>query len=252
MKKILLIIMMFPIHLFGNNVENEVGQKDSIDNVEVKISMSQLSEIENAKKLAEERLVSANKIVLEQDLKLRDNSVKIRKLEAHISNLRADSLSNHNTVNRLKKQLLKADTCLINIASNFIYIPYEAYSVKEIAIPALQMVSDKSLRAKYKSRFELILEYKDHIVEFISCLTEMKKVLSNPFAKNANDAINILHTKQFYIAYHAFEGWESTFLGNRIITIEKQLNDYKGSTSIVDFDKVANELEECLKTENNL
>lgn len=244
--------MVFPLHLFGQNVEDEAGKKDSIDNMEVKISMSQLTELENAKKLAEGRLSSANKRILEQEIKLSNDSVTIGKLKARISNLRADSLAIHNTVNGWKKQLLKADTCLINVASNFIYIPYEAYSVKEIAIPAFQMVSDEGLKVKYKSRYELLLKYKEHIVEFISCLTEMKKVLSNPFAKDANDAIKVLHTKRFYAAYRAFEGWESTFLGSRIIAIEKQLKDYKGPTSKVDFDKVANELQECLKTENNL
>ena len=244
--------MVFPLHLFGQNVEDEAGKKDSIDNMEVKISMSQLTELENAKKLAEGKLSSANKRILEQEIKLSNDSVTIGKLKARISNLRADSLAIHNTVNGWKKQLLKADTCLINVASNFIYIPYEAYSVKEIAIPAFQMVSDEGLKVKYKSRYELLLKYKEHIVEFISCLTEMKKVLSNPFAKDANDAIKVLHTKRFYAAYRAFEGWESTFLGSRIIAIEKQLKDYKGPTSKVDFDKVANELQECLKTENNL
>jgi hypothetical protein len=244
--------MIFPLHLFGQNVEDEAGKKDSIDNMEVKISMSQLTELENAKKLAEGKLNSANKRIQKQEIKLSNDSVTIGKLKARISNLRADSLAIHNTVNGLKKQLLKADTCLINVASNFIYIPYEAYSVKEIAIPAFLMVSDEGLKVKYKSRYELLLKYKEHIVEFISCLTEMKKVLSNPFAKDANDAIKVLHTKHFYAAYRAFEGWESTFLGSRIIAIEKQLKDYKGLNSKVDFDKVANELQECLKTENNL
>ena len=252
MMRIFLILMVFPLHLFGQNVEDEAGKKDSIDNMEVKISMSQLTELENAKKLAEGRLSSANKRILEQEIKLSNDSVTIGKLKARISNLRADSLAIHNTVNGWKKQLLKADTCLINVASNFIYIPYEAYSVKEIAIPAFQMVSDEGLKVKYKSRYELLLKYKEHIVEFISCLTEMKKVLSNPFAKDANDAIKVLKTKRFYAAYRAFEGCESTFLGSRIIAIEKQLNEYRGQTSKVDFDKVANELQECLKTENNL
>lgn len=243
---------MFPLHLFGQNVEDEADKKDSLDNMEVKINMSQLTELENAKKLAERRLHSANKRIQEQEIKLSNDSVMIVKLKSHISNLRADSLAIHNSVNGLKKQLLRADTCLINVASNFIYIPYEAYSVKEIAIPAFQMVSDEGLKVKYKSRYELLLKYKNHIMEFISCLTEMKKVLSNPFAKDAKDAIKVLNTKQFYAVYRAFEGWESTFLGSRIIAIEKQLKDYKGQASKVDLDKVANELQECLKTENNL
>ena len=244
--------MIIPLHLFGQNVEEKFGQKDSIDNMEVKISMSQLTELENAKKLADGKLISANKRILEQDVKLGNDSVMIGKLKVQLSNLRADSLAIHNTVNGLKKQLLKADTCLINVASNFIYIPYEAYSVKEIAIPAFQMVSDEGLKVKYNSRYELLLEYKEHIVEFISCLTEMKKILSNPFAKDANDAIIVLHAKRFYAVYKAFEGWESTFLGSRIIAIEKQLKGYKGTASKVDFDKVTNELQECLNTENNL
>lgn len=252
MKLIYIILLFLPLHLFGQNVEEESVQKDSIDNMEVKINMSQLTELENTKKMAEGKLTSANKRILEQEIKLRNDSVMIVKMKVHLSNLRADSLETHNTINELKKQLLKADTCLINVASNFIYIPYEAYSVKEIAIPAYQMVSDEGLKVRYKSRYEFLSKYKEHIVEFISCLNEMKKVLSNPFAKDADDAINVLHAKRFYTAYHEFEGWESTFLGSRIIAIEKQMKDYKGPASKVDFDKVKNELEECLKTENNL
>lgn len=252
MKKIFLILLFLPIHLLGQNVKDGSVQKDSIDNMEVKISMSQLTELENAKKLAEGRLNSANKRILKQELKLSNDSVTIGKLKAHISKLRADSLANHNTVNGLKKQILKADTCLINIASNFIYIPYEAYSVNEIAIPAFQMVSNEVLRTKYKSRYELLSKYKDHIMEFISCINEMKKVLENRFVKDGNDAINILHAKQFYSTYHAFEDWESTFIGARILAIEKQLKVYKRPNGKVDFDKIATELQECLKTENNI
>ena len=250
MKTVFLLLVLFPLYLFGQTIED--GQENSIDTIEVKINMSQLSKLENAKQKAEEKLISVNKRILEQEIKLRNDSVMIEKLKVQISKMRADSLANHNTVIGLKKQLLRADTCLINVASNFIYIPYEAYGVKEIAIPAYQMVSDDDLKVKYKPRYDFLAEYKEHIMEFISCITEMKKILSNPFAKNANDAIKVLHAKRFYVAYHAFDGWESTFLGSKIVGIEKQLIDYKGPANKIDFDKIASELQECLKTENNL
>ena len=260
MKKVILFLMMLPIQLFGQEVIEMVGQKDSTENVEVKISMSHLAELENAKKMAEEKLKSANKKILEQGIKLKDDSLVIGRMKAQIANLRADSLAYHNKIRGLKEQSLKSDTCLINVASNFIYIPYEAFGVKEIAIPAYQSVFDKGLKEKYKSRYELLVKYKEHVEEFLSFLTEQKSALmSNPFnnKEEASKVINILQTKSFYISYHAFEDWPSTFLGSRIAVIEKQLKEFKGNIQKgniqnVSFDKITNELQECLKTENDL
>lgn len=249
MKKVILFLMMLPIQLFAQGTVEMTSQEDSI---EVKINMSRLTELENTRKIAEERLKSANKRILEQDMKLKDDSVIISRMKAQMSNLRADSLASHDLISGLKKQLLKSDTCIINVASNFIYIPYEAYSIKEIAIPAYQSVFDNGLKEKYKLRYELLTKYKEHIEEFLSFITEQKNELSKPFTKNANEAISILHTKRFYISYHAFEDWQSTFLGVRIAVIEKQLKEFKGDIHNVDFDKIASELQACLKTENDL
>lgn len=46
----------------------------------------------------------------------------------------------------LMDKTIKSDKALISMASNFIYIPYEAYSVDSIAIPAYESVQDLILK----------------------------------------------------------------------------------------------------------
>lgn len=249
MRKIFIILLMVPLTLFAQSNEVEDVLEDTIQNAEVKISISKLTNLENAKLDFEKRLKEANKRILELELKIRNDSTSLKKAATYISKLRADSLASYNEKKNLKEQLLKSDKCLISVASNFLYIPYEAYSIDSIAIRSYETVSDKELKQKYYIRYSLLKSYRDDISNLVKFLTKQQNELNNnPFNKDAKEAINALHGQSFYVTYLRYDDWASTFLGSKIVDVEKQLKSFNGKTKI-DFSEIINRLQSCLKNE---
>ena len=240
-----------PLSLFAQTDNGQAVLKDSIQE-EVKISITQLTGLENAKEDFENKLKKANVRITELEKKIMADSVAQKKSDTHISNLRADSVATHNEMKRLKEQLLKADKCLISVASNFLYIPYEAYSVDSIAIRSFATVSDKSLKEKYAIRFSLLKNYKKDIMElstFLERITQ-KSELGGPFASDAKEQIASLHNQRFYIEYNKYDDWKSTFLGGIINTVEQQLSSFnKGNKDSVvgNLTKIASQLSAYIK-----
>ena len=252
MKKHVFLVLMIPFPLFAYNNNSNTIMGDSILEDAVKISVSKLTELENAKSESEKVLQMANKELLELKMKLKEDSVAIKSLSNLVSNLRADSISACNTQRELQEKLLKSDKCLISVASNFLYLPYEAYSVNNIAIRSFETISDVGMKKKYLIRYELLKNYKDDILCFLNFLITQKEELNKPFTKNAEDAIQSLRQLQFYIVYHKYDDWEATFLGKKIVTVEKQLKLFNGGTHKANFDIIISELQNCIETEKDL
>jgi len=249
MRRFIFLFALVPIALFAQNEEPSIAVEDSTQNTVVQIGISELTKLENAKSDFEKKLIQANKRILELELKHRDDSILLKNTSLYMSKLRADSLSANSRERILKEQLLKSDKCLISVASNFLYIPYEAYSIDSIAIRSFETISDKSLQQKYSIRYSLLKSYKDDIISFISFLSKQQESINNnPFNKDAKDAIAALHNLPLYIAYHRYEDWMATFLGRKIVIVEQQLNAFNGKSKI-DFSVIVNSLQECLKTD---
>lgn len=249
MRRFILLLAFAPVVLFAQNEESSTVVGDSAQNTVVQIGISELTGLENAKSDFEKRLIQANKRILEYEMKLRDDSVLLKNSSLYISKLRADSLSASNRERILKEQLLKSDKCLISVASNFLYIPYEAYSIDSIAIRSFETISDKSLQQKYHIRYSLLKSYRDDISNFISFLGKQQELINNnPFNKDAKDAITALYNLPLYIAYHRYEDWMATFLGRKLVVVEQQLKSFNGKSKI-DFSVIVNSLQECLKTD---
>lgn len=145
----------------------------------------------------------------------------------------------------------KADKCLINTASNFLYIPYEAYSIQEIAIPAYNAVSNQELKTQHAIKLQLLKSYQTDIKSFLEFIVTIEKELSNPFATDANEQLTKLRNTPICVNYKKYDDWSNTFLGQKIISIENQLkNFHKGSK--LNLKAIKKELNSCLKTIENL
>ena len=249
MRKLLCFFIMTPIALFAQGNENQKLQVDSAQNVTVMISVEKLTALENSRADLDKELKAANKKILELQETIQKDSVTIRKNSDCISRLKTDSLSLHNTEKKLKEQLLISDKCLINMASNFLYIPYESFSIDSIAIRSFESVSDNALRERHRIRYTLLKNYQRDLVAIVSFLkTQQEELRRNPFNNDANEAISVLHKELFYISYHQYDDWQSTFLGNKIAIIENRLKSFKKNTKL-DFNDIIISLENCLKTE---
>lgn len=239
---------MTPTLLFAQNNNGQTNQSDSAQIIEVKISADKLTALENTNSELNKRLHDANKKIFELTKKMIDDSICIKGNNARISKLKADSLYSHESMIKLKAQLLESEKALISMASNFLYIPYEAYSIDSIAISSFESVSDKSLKDKYRIRYSLLKSYKRDIADFVNFLEIQQKELNKPFTKNALDAIATLHEERFYKAYHQYNDWAETYLGKKIVNVELILKSFNGS-EIINFDGIINNLQDCIKIE---
>lgn len=151
-------------------------------------------------------------------------------------------------------QIAKVDTALIEISSNFIYIPYEAYSIDKIAIPAFNLVSNKGFKDQYKTRLILLESYDKDIKSLHSFLLDINVDLSNPYAKGdvSKPLIQEMKGKSFYIQYSKFDDFTNTFLGKKFIEIENRLDKHDRDKYKANFDDIIEELNNCLKTKNDL
>lgn len=149
------------------------------------------------------------------------------------------SSSANATINNLREQLRQKDEQidrylkkLISIASNFLYLPYEKYSINDVAIPAFETAKGTEYYDKYQIRLTLLKNYRsdiDAISKFLS--THQNEAKKNEYdlsywASSLRSEFNSLPTVQSYRQYG--EGWDETFLGKIIYGIQDQLSNVGG------------------------
>lgn len=138
---------------------------------------------------------------------------------------------------------------LINVASNFMYIPYEEYSIYKIAIPSFLALKGTQRYDKYRNRLAILQNYKEDIhslIDFISLstkgLTEYPKFPPLK-ADKAKEFLDALHNLPLYARYTDYDDWGNTYLGSQIQLVEKSLEKIlKEYTDLTITDLTINEL----------
>ncbi len=117
---------------------------------------------------------------------------------------------------------------LVAMASNFIYIPYERYSVEKIAIPAFEFVRGSELYRKNRIFLDLLENYSSDIrmlIVFLGDTTDQVwEIPYNSIIKErARDALSQFRSLPLYHRYTAYDDWRNTYLGKCIVRIEQKL-----------------------------
>lgn len=133
----------------------------------------------------------------------------------------------------VSKQAEKAEQNLISLASNFLYVPYEAYGVEEVAIKAFESIQNTMLKQEYHQRYVLLKNYKQHLFDLKVYLQKVQKACNGAFQATATEFIDgddltvssdlVLKKQPFYIEYVKYEGYEDTFIGGLIKKTEEIL-----------------------------
>lgn len=123
----------------------------------------------------------------------------------------------------------------ISIASNFLYIPYEKYSINDVAIPAFEAAKGTNYYDKYYIRLQLLKNYKTNT-------DELKKFLMDnqnggrrnmdylpSWADRTLSQLNSLNVVQQYRQYG--DGWDETFLGKIIYELQEVLDNPYGDNA---------------------
>ena len=206
---ILLLLLFFSVSAYGQ-VSQELT-RNSVKNDHSNITDLQVTESLYKKTLAE-------------------SIAKDRKIDS-LQNLLKSKEELTEKIDRQGKQ--KIDTLqrqLVNITSNFVYIPYDKFSVEEIAIPAFNLLKGTPYFDKYHNRLDMLENYpKDMVslkemigktIEFLKGKdlnnTLIKKALSN----KTNEALMTLKASDPYKRYKTFNDGENTYLGKLIFIYE--------------------------------
>lgn len=139
------------------------------------------------------------------------------------------------TINRLEASNDTLQRRLISIASNFLYIPYEEYSIEEIAIPAFLSTKGTPAYTRYQNRLPLLQNYKSDVVSLVNSLSQMEKDLAiglTPMRnQKANEHLNNLQVSSIYQRYTTYDDWENTYLGRQLRSIVRLLKSPTEQTS---------------------
>ena len=177
-----------------------------------------------------------------------------KKTEEELNNRNDKILEYESNIKNLKNHINETDSCLVNIISNFLYIPYEAYSIEKIAIPASNNIFDERLKQKQKIKFDLLKSYQNDIKSLIQFLEETQDYFKNPFTKHvvAVQKEREFKDKDFYIRYANYSDCNETFLGKIFNDVKRRLNKFDGQANKVDFGDILTKLNDCLNTVKDL
>lgn len=167
---------------------------------------------------------------------LRESQKETESKIRDISNLqhKIDELQNI-TIKRLEASNDTLQRRLISMASNFLYIPYDEYSIQEIALPAFLSTKGTSAFARYQNRLPLLQNYKSDIESLVISLSQMEKDLGVGLTeyrnKKASEHLNDLQATPLYQRYTSYDDWENTYLGERIRMVYTMLKSPSEDTS---------------------
>lgn len=244
--KIIFCILCASYSLIAQAQENvdSLSKKQNKTEMSVSISVDNLSRLENEKKQAvqnNKNLQQAYNQLLKQD-SVKTCELNMIKTEYNVLKSNYDAVVKSQEFSNKK---------LVNIASNFLYIPYEAYSIQEIAIPAFKAVTDEQLLHKHQIKLVLLENYQQDIRDVLAFISDIEKELGNRFAKDLKVLEQRYIKTEYYHRYNQYDDWKNTYLGKIIYYIDVKMKSYKGSNK-PDFTSIKKELNQCLETENNL
>ena len=159
---------------------------------------------------------------------LKDSQKETEQKEREISRLKKNLEDVQNiTIKKLEASNDSLQRKLISMASNFLYIPYDQYSIEEIAIPAFKATIGSRAYSKYSNRLPLFENYRSHISSLIEFLDKAEKETSIPLTamrdSKASESLNAMSLLPVYIEYIQYNDWENTYMGKQILSIQRIL-----------------------------
>lgn len=237
----LLFFTIVSLPVFSQNGNDTILSAIKNSPIQVSISIDDLNALKSENDSLKLQLSEMSGKYQKLQIESSDDREKLSELERDVKHLKSDTA-------RLYSAQREADKRLVNMASNFLYIPYEAFSIEKIAIPAFKAIASTELKDKHRIKYELLCNYRKDIESLLFFIEYACTELKEPFVKDANDIQMQFHNQSFYTSYLNYPEWSDTFLGAKITLIDKQLQDFDGNKHKVDFSTIKEELNKCLKT----
>lgn len=271
MKKIILtsVFCVSTLCVFAQSVHEGGGVANKIDT----LSMNQVQTVpEND---INKKLEEAKKTIEEQEKRISE----LRNLEIKLSLAENDLTELTKKLEETNKYAEDVEKSLISLASNFLYIPYEAYSIENIAIKAFESVKNENLKQRYNQRYILLKNYRQHLIDLKAYLQRVQVACNGVFQATATEFIDsedssiasdlVLKKQPFYLEYIKYDDYQGTFFGGLLQKTEEILkahtkqkranmqelvdtiNRIQNPAKLDSFDNVIKVVEERLKTVEN-
>lgn len=194
------------------------------------------------------------------DTKISDADSKINELNIKLT---APVAKDSETIKKMEEQQL-ADTTLFyqkkfsTMASNFLYLPYNRYSIDEIAIPAYDAIKGSELYIQRAIRLQLLKSYREDIESLIEYISDMEPKLDKltGIFKMATVTIknnkwlelkNSLNSLRFVREYQKYTDWKETYLGKQYLAIAGMLGGDNPASTKAGMTKIKENLQSLLQ-----
>ena len=217
MKKTILLYI-----LLGSTLSSYAQNENRVDSLITEVSDSQ--SVVDVNSNIEVELLEASKTIEEQ----KEHLLELRDVESKLAIVNREKEELQRKLTAADERVTSIERSLITMASNFLYIPYEAYGVEEIAIKAFESVQSPELKKKYQQRYILLKNYQQHLKDFRDYLVRVQKACNGTFQATATEFIDdptvspslVLKKQLFYIEYVKYDGYKDTFIGGLILKTE--------------------------------
>lgn len=125
---IILLLTIISLPVFSQT-SNDTIPLVSKDPIQVSISIDDLNTLKSENDSLKLQLSAITEKYQKLQVESEKDKSRLSQLDIDVNHLKRDTT-------RLYAAQREADKRLVNIASNFLYIPYEAFSIENIAIPA--------------------------------------------------------------------------------------------------------------------
>lgn len=186
---------------------------------------------------------------LQERAKLQLDSVK-KADDLEIKRLQEEVESNKKLVDAYQRKY-------INLISNFLYVPYDEYSVENIVRPAYEEIKNTKLAQENQIRFDLIFKYKEDLQQISNfCKSNEKNLKMINAARIGEDtakikeSFNALPSVQMYKKY---TDYKNTYIGSIIEKIDNLLSHATGMDKAKinsTFTNIQGEIDALLKQAN--
>ena len=183
---------------------------------------------------------------------LRDLNEKKNVIESVKSELQ-DTPVKESDIKKVKKDIDEYKASFVEMASAFLYVPYNREGITKIAIPAFELSKGSSYYDDYRIRLTLLQNYDKNTDQLLTYLERnlikleyLNKQIENGNIKKAQNISEEIKSDFYKLPcvneYKSYgKGWEETYLGEFIYPIEKILNNNSP------FDKIEKVFKDYLK-----
>lgn len=156
-----------------------------------------------------------------------------RHYEYELDSLRAETRHQKETIQQLTNQVTelqeevsRMQKNLLNVAVNYIFIPYDEFSITQIALPSFQKSKDLPIfkeDPRYMIVLSLVQNYEKDSETVTKLLRDARTAIKD--RAKAQKLYNELLISPLYKRYTQFNDWEETYLGKIIKIVADQLRN---------------------------